>query len=70
MPTRPYTDVTVAITGNPIKNGTLIDTTSKTGHYSYSNTYVNNTPTSGIIASKYGNKFYNGIFVNVIGSGT
>jgi hypothetical protein len=74
MPTRPFTDITVAISGNPIKNGTLVDTTSKTGYYSHYDRYVLNTPASGDIASKYGNKFYNGIFVqltddqNVVGS--
>ena len=70
MPTRPYSDITVAITGNPIKNGTLIDTTTVTGRYSYSDTYVQNTPTSGVLATKYGNKFYNGIFVIPLSSGT
>jgi hypothetical protein len=70
MPTRPYSDITVALTGNPIKNGTLIDTTSVTGRYSLSNTYVQNTPASGVLATKYGNKFYNGIFVKVLPSGT
>jgi hypothetical protein len=67
MPTRPFSDITVAITGNPIKNGTLIDTTSKTGHYSHYDRYVLNTPASGTIANKYGNRFYNGIFVQVTG---
>ena len=44
MPTRPFSDITVAISGNPIKNGTLIDTTSKTGYYSHYDRYVLNTP--------------------------
>jgi len=69
MPTRPFSDITVAISGNPIKNGTLIDTTSKTGYYSHYDRYVLNTPASGTIASKYGNRFYNGVFVTLIGDG-
>lgn len=66
MPTRPFTDISVAISGNPIKNGTLIDTTYKTGYYSHYDRYVKNTPTIETIASKYGNRFYNGIFVSLV----
>jgi hypothetical protein len=67
---RPFTDITVAISGNPIKNGTLIDTTSKTGYYSHYDRYVLNTPASGTIADKYGYRFYNGIFVELVGNQT
>lgn len=70
MPTRPFNDITVAITGNPIKNGTLIDTTTKTGYYSSYDRYVKNTPASGTIANKYGYRFYNGIFVTLTGDQT
>ncbi len=64
------TDINVAISGNPIKNGTAIVSTTFTGEYSAINTYAKNTPTITDIENKYDNRFYNGIFVELIGSGT
>jgi hypothetical protein len=63
---RPFKDITTAISTNPIKNGTLLTNTTPTGQTAISNKYVKNTPTIETIQNKYGNKFYNGIFVNVI----
>ena len=63
---RPYTDITKAINSNSIKNGSVVGGTTPTGKsYSY-NEYVNNSPTISDIQSKYGNRFYNGILVNII----
>jgi hypothetical protein len=70
MPTRPFTDISVAVTGEPIKNGTLINTTTRTGYYSTYDRYVSNVPASGTIANKYGYRFYNGIFVELVGDQT
>lgn len=67
---RPFTDITKAINANPIKNGTAIVSTTFTGEYSTNDTYVKNTPTITDIASKYGNKFYNGFFVELTGGQT
>lgn len=67
---RPFTDITKAINDNPIKNGTGVVSTTFTGQYSTNETYVKNTPTITDIASKYGNKFYNGIFVELTGDQT
>lgn len=67
---RPYTDIQAAISGNVVKNGTAIVSTTFTGRYSFNNNYVKNTPTISTIANKYGNKFYNGLFVQVLPSGT
>lgn len=67
---RPFTDISKSISANPIKNGTLVASTTFTGTYSINNNYVKNTPVISDIASKYGNRFYNGIFVNAIGNGT
>lgn len=50
-------DITVAISGNDIKNGTLIVSTTMTGEYSLSNVYVNNNPTIAEIESKYDDRF-------------
>jgi hypothetical protein len=83
MPTRPFTDISGIISANPVINGAIIVTTSFTGKHSsisqYAssgidgnidsyNTYIKSVPTISDIASKYGNRFYNGIFVVVSGS--
>jgi hypothetical protein len=62
-------DINKAISANQIKNGTTVVTTTVTGEYSTIDTYSKNTPTINNIEAKYDNRFYNGIFVNVIGSG-
>lgn len=61
-------DVTVCVSGQPLKHGTLIASATFTGEYSVNNTYVKNTPTIGDIEDKYDNRFYNGIFVNIVSS--
>lgn len=63
-------DIQLAVSGNPIKNGTSIVTTTFTGKYSVINTYVKNKPTIETIEAKYDNRFYNGIFVNIVGDQT
>ena len=63
-------DINKAISANQIKNGTTVVTTTVAGEYSTIDTYAKNTPTINNIEAKYDNRFYNGIFVNVIGSGT
>lgn len=63
-------DISKAVSANPIKNGTAIVTCNELGDTQLLNTYVNNTPVIADIEAKYDNKFYNGIFVNIIGSGT
>lgn len=60
---RPFTDITKAITANPIKNGSVVTGTVTTGRSSVNNNYTTNTPDISSISSKYGNRFYNGIFV-------
>ena len=60
---RPFTDITNATSSTTIKNGTTVVTTTFRGKYSTLNTVVKNTPTISAIASVYGNRFYNGIFV-------
>lgn len=63
---RPFTDITKSININPIKNGTGIVGSTVTGKYSTNNTYTTNTPNISSIASKYGNRFYNGLFVKIV----
>lgn len=77
MATRPFTDISKAISANPIKNKTLlvstggfIKGTSTSIFYKTNNSYVENTPDLATIQSKYGNRFYNGIFVNGVDNGT
>jgi len=63
---RPFTDITTAIDENPIKNGSMIVSSTFRGQYGLNDTYVKNTPIISDIQNKYGNRFYNGIFVSVI----
>lgn len=63
-------DIQAAVSGNPVKNGTTVVTTTFTGEYSTIDTYVKNTPTIANIENKYDNRFYNGIFVNIVGDQT
>ena len=67
---RPFTDVTTSINSNPIKNGTVIASATFRGTYALNNDYVKNTPVISDIAAKYGNRFYNGIFVELVGNQT
>jgi hypothetical protein len=62
-------DINKAISANQIKNGTTVVTTTVAGEYSTIDTYAKNSPTINDIQAKYDNRFYNGIFVNVIASG-
>lgn len=50
-------DIVLAISGQPIKNGTSIVSCSRTGEYSTINTYVNNKPTIDTIDNKYDTRF-------------
>jgi hypothetical protein len=63
-------DINKAISANQIKNGTTVVTTTVTGEYSTIDTYVKNTPTISDIETKYDNRFYNGIFVQLVGDQT
>ena len=63
-------DIDKAISANQIKNGTTVVTTTVTGEYSTIDTYVKNTPTINDIEAKYDNRFYNGIFVELVGNQT
>jgi hypothetical protein len=63
-------DINKAISANQIKNGTIVVTTTVTGEYSTIDTYVKNTPTISDIETKYDNRFYNGIFVQLVGDQT
>lgn len=66
---RPFTDIQAAISGNAVKNGSLITSTTFTGEYGVNNLYVKNSPTISTISNKYGYKYFNGIFVTTT-SGT
>jgi len=63
-------DINKAISANQIKNGTTVVTTTVAGEYSTIDTYVKNTPTISDIEDKYDNRFYNGIFVQLVGNQT
>jgi hypothetical protein len=67
---RPFTDIAKSKNSQPIKNGTTITSTTFTGTHNTNNTNVKNTPAISSIQSKYGNRFYNGIFVQLVGDQT
>ena len=62
MATRPFTDITTSKSDQPIKNGTLVVSTTFTGRYKTNDNAVLNVPTIGNI--------YNGIFVELVGNQT
>lgn len=62
-------DIQTAINSNPVKNGTVVVSTTTTGEYSTLDTYVKNTPIISDIENKYDNKF-DDITYYTIGSGT
>lgn len=66
---RPFTDVRLAIPDAVIKNGSAVVSATSTGKYQTLNTYTKNTPIITDIDDKYGNRFYNGILVDIVGSG-
>jgi len=63
-------DIQKAISANPIKNGTTLVSCTFTGEYGTLETYVKNAPTMSNIEDKYDNRFYNGIFVQLVGDQT
>lgn len=64
-------DIDRILTANPIKNGSAVVGCKTTGFSDKDilNTNVINTPTITDIEAKFDNRFYNGIFVNIVGSG-
>jgi hypothetical protein len=65
---RPYTDIKAIDPTKPINNKTAICSTTVTG-YSTKRVIRSNFPgnlTISNVEQKFGNRFYNGIFVNVI----
>jgi len=65
---RPYTDISRVDDSRPINNKNAVCSTTVTG-YSSIRTIRSNFPvnlTIENIQQKYGNRFYNGIFTNII----
>lgn len=50
-------DINKAISANPIKNGTVLVSCTRTGEYSTIETYVKNTPVIADIEAKYDARF-------------
>jgi hypothetical protein len=69
MPTRPFTDITNATASTTIRNGLSVVTCSNTGKHSVLSTYEQNTPIITDIDNKYGNRFYNGVFISGVDGG-
>lgn len=65
---RPFTDISTIDSTKPINNKTVVCSTTVTG-FSAKRIVRSNFPVNLTIANiekKYGNRFYNGIFVNII----
>jgi hypothetical protein len=69
---RPFTDIAKIKDNQDIHNGSLTISGTPTGNNQQlsSNPYVKTTPTIESIASKYGYRFHNGIFVELTGDQT
>lgn len=63
-------DIIKSKSANPIKNGTLVVSCSKTGQYSLSNLFVSNIPTITDIESKYDERFDDPAYYYGIGNST
>lgn len=50
-------DISIIVSGQPIKNGTAVVSTTFTGEYSTLDTYVLNSPTIEEIQDKYDTRF-------------
>lgn len=50
----------------PIKNGTMVVSCNRTGHYSTRDTYVSNRPELTSFQTKWNNRFHNGLLVEVV----
>lgn len=67
---RPFTDITLAKNDTVIKNGSSVLSTTFRGKSSTLDTFVKNVPSIDEIYNKYGDRFYNGIFVQLAGNQT
>lgn len=63
-------DIQLAVSGLPIKNGTLVVSTTFTGEYSTIDRYVKNTPALASIQAKYDNRFDDPSYYYGIGDAT
>lgn len=63
-------DIQVAVSGNPIKNGSAVVTTTFTGEFSVLDTYVKNTPIISNIENKYDDKLDDIVYYSLATRGT
>jgi hypothetical protein len=67
---RPFTDISKSISANPIKNGSAVLSVTAKGYFLTLNTDAKNIPIISDIQSKYGYRYYNGMFVELVGNQT
>lgn len=63
-------DIQTAISGNPIKNGSAVVTTTFTGEFSVLDTYVKNTPIISSIENKYDDRLDDIVYYSIATKGT
>lgn len=63
-------DIQAAVSGNPVKNGSAVVTTTFTGEFSVLDTYVKNTPIISSIENKYDNRLDDIVYYSIATKGT
>jgi len=58
-------DISEVISANPIKNGSVVTSSTVTGRYLTYNRFVNNNPSITTIEDKYDNRFIDGLLVRL-----
>jgi hypothetical protein len=76
---RPFTDIQACISGNVVKNGSIVTNARPGGIFSKEligaesfggltlgfHNNISSLPTIATLSNKYGNRFYNGVFVRI-----
>jgi hypothetical protein len=56
-------DISEVISANPIKNGSVVTSSTVTGRYLTYNRFVNNNPSINNIENKYDDRFIDGLLI-------
>ena len=56
-------DISEVISANPIKNGSVVTSSTVTGRYLTYNRFVNNNPSINDIENKYDDRFIDGLLI-------
>lgn len=59
-------DISEVISANPIKNGSVVTSSTVTGRYLTYDRFVNNNPSITTIENKYNGRFSGGLLVRLV----